>query len=96
MEAEKEKVKKLRNQLLDGILEFSFQKELGIELNGSRDDRLENNINIHVPGKSGESMVMRLDMEGLATSSGSACSAGKVEASHVLMAMGQNKEKASQ
>jgi cysteine desulfurase len=98
-----EKITKMRDQLFKEILDFSKENKLGITLNGpavsatsASSKRLPNNINIHVPGKSGESLVMRLDMEGLAASSGSACSSGKIEASPVLLAMGQNEEKASQ
>lgn len=81
----------LRNRLLEKLLAIP-----GLTLNGSREKRLENNINIHVPGQSGETLVMRLDIEGLAASSGSACSSGKTEPSHVLLAMGQSPQKASE
>ncbi|MFT7183839.1 MAG: cysteine desulfurase [Oceanicoccus sp.] len=79
----------LRDQLLDELLKID-----GVSLNASIENRVSTNINLHVTGISGESLVMRLDMEGLATSSGSACSAGKTEASHVLLAMGQSEQKA--
>ncbi len=81
----------LRDELLDSLLALP-----GIHLNGSREKRIENNINIHVSGHSGETLVMRLDLEGLATSSGSACASGKTEPSHVLMAMGQSSKEASE
>ncbi len=90
-EKENESVGKLRDTLL-ALLESLHD----VELNGHREKRLCNNINIHVKGVSGESLVMRLDMEGIAVSSGSACSSGKTEPSHVLMAMGQSKERALQ
>jgi len=89
IEDESERIGKLRDQLLDGLLSLP-----GVSLNGSRENRLANNVNIHVASFSGETLVMRLDMEGLAASSGSACSSGKLEASHVLMAMGQSEEQA--
>jgi cysteine desulfurase len=88
---EETNIAELRDQLLDQLLEIP-----GVTLNGAREPRLPNNINIHVDGVSGETMVMRLDMEGLAVSSGSACSSGKVEASPVLLAMGQDQAKASE
>lgn len=91
IEDETEQVGALRDQLLDELLTLP-----GVSLNGARSPRLANNINIHVAGVSGETLVMRLDMEGLAVSSGAACSAGKIEASPVLMAMGQEKEQASE
>ncbi len=84
-------IAKLRDQLLDELLKIP-----GVTLNGSRDSRLTNNINLHVEGVSGETMVMRLDMEGLAVSSGSACSSGKTKPSPVLLALGQNPKKANE
>lgn len=89
IEDETERIGKLRDQLLDELLEIE-----GVTLNGAREQRLANNINIHVEGVSGESLVMRLDMDGLAVSSGSACSSGKTEASSVLLAMGQSEAQA--
>lgn len=79
----------LRDDLLQSLLEIE-----GVQLNGSAMQRLENNINVHVPGHLGETLVMRLDMEGLAAGSGSACSSGKTEASPVLLAMGQSQQQA--
>lgn len=81
----------LRDELLDSLLALP-----GITLNGSREQRTENNINIQVPGHLGETLVMRLDLDGLAASSGSACSSGKTEPSHVLLAMGQSPVQASE
>ena len=86
-----EQVEILRDQLLDDLLEIP-----GVSLNGTRENRLKNNINIQVSGVSGESLVMRLDMEGLAASSGSACSSGKTEASQVLLGMGKTESEALQ
>lgn len=83
------RLKKLRDFLMDELLKLS-----GVTLNGSRETRTENNLNLHIAGISGETLVMRLDLEGLAASSGSACSSGKTEPSHVLMAMGQAQQKA--
>lgn len=85
------RISKLRDELLDSLLKMK-----GVILNGSRERRVENNINIHVPGISGETLVMRLDMQGLAASSGSACSSGKTEPSPVLLALGQSAKKASE
>lgn len=81
----------LRDELLNALLKLP-----GVTLNGSGEARIANNINIHIPGISGETLVMHLDMQGLAASSGSACSSGKTEPSHVLMAMGQSRKKASE
>lgn len=88
---EAERIGDLRDSLLEKLLKIP-----GVTLNGSREKRLENNINLHIPGLSGETLVMRLDIEGLATSSGSACSSGKTEPSHVLLAMGQEAKQAGE
>ncbi len=56
--------------------------------------RLPNTVNVRVPGCSGESLLMLLDLAGVAVSLGSACSAGAPEPSHVLMAMGLDRETA--
>lgn len=88
---EAERVRRLREKLLNQLLKIN-----GIVLNGSLENRLPNNINIYTPGFNGETLVMRLDLEGLAASSGSACSSGKTESSHVLMAIGQSEKKAKQ
>lgn len=80
---------KLRDTLMKELLKIP-----GLTVSGSLVHRTENNLNLHVPGHLGETLVMRLDLEGLATSSGSACSSGKTEPSHVLLAMGQDKQRA--
>ncbi|MGL5270570.1 MAG: aminotransferase class V-fold PLP-dependent enzyme, partial [Selenomonadaceae bacterium] len=61
-------------------------------LNGHRQQRLPGNVNFSFPGISGESLLMNLDMAGIAASSGSACAAGSLEPSHVLLAMGLDPE----
>ena len=65
-------------------------------LNGPRLDgpRLANNLNIGIPGVQGETMLVNLDLAGIAASAGSACSVGKNEPSHVLLAMGRSVEEA--
>lgn len=85
------RLKTLRDKLLDGLLKIK-----GLTLNGDMNDRLPNNINIRVKGKKNETLVMRLDIEGLAASGGSACSSGKTEPSHVLLALGQTAKEASE
>ena len=82
---------RLRDALLNELLKIP-----GVTSNGSHENRATNNINVHIPGHSGETLVMRLDMEGLAASSGSACSSGKTEPSHVLLALGQTQKQASE
>lgn len=74
----------LRDDLIKGILtriDHSF-------LNGHPDLRLPNNVNVSIPYVEGESMLMNLDMEGIACSTGSACSSSSLEPSHVLIAIG--------
>lgn len=67
----------------------------GIKLNGDTDRLLWNTLNIFIEGVSGDSLSMALDLDGIAVSTGSACSEGKVERSHVLMAMGLSQAEAS-
>jgi cysteine desulfurase len=66
----------------------------GIRLNGSRAGRIPNTLNLTFPGVLGESMLIALDLEGVEVSMGSACAAGAVEPSHVLLAMGRSTEEA--
>jgi len=67
----------------------------GIRLNGDIDRLLFNTLNVFIDGVSGDSLSMALDLEGIALSTGSACSEGKVDPSHVLMAMGLSREESS-
>ena len=61
-----------------------------MRLNGPRDGRVANTINLTFPRVLGESMLIALDLEGVEVSMGSACAAGAVEPSHVLLAMGRS------
>jgi cysteine desulfurase len=65
-----------------------------VELNGPADPerRLANNLNLAIPGIQGETVLLALDMEGVAASAGSACTTGNTEPSHVLRAMGLSDE----
>jgi cysteine desulfurase len=74
----------LRDKLISGILE---QIE-DTRLNGHPVHRLPNNVNISVAYIEGESMILNLDMEGIAVSTGSACTSASLEPSHVLTAIG--------
>jgi len=60
----------------------------GLQLNGPVDRRIANTLNLTFPGVLGETMLLALDLEGVRVSMGSACAAGAVEPSHVLLAMG--------
>ncbi len=82
-EREKEKTEKLRDYLIDQVLKLK-----GTSLNGPRKRRLSNNANFSFEGAEGESIVLMFDQEGVAVSTGSACSSNNLEASHVLRAIG--------
>lgn len=84
MEGENQRITNLRNNLRDRLLESLD----GVYVNGHPDQRLPNNLNLSFEGVEGESLLMNLDIEGIAGSSGSACSSGSTEPSHVLRAMG--------
>ncbi|HYA02776.1 MAG TPA: cysteine desulfurase NifS [Syntrophobacteria bacterium] len=74
----------LRDRLIRGILERIERSRL----NGHPAERLPNNVNVSVEFVEGESMLLSLDMEGIACSTGSACSSGSLDPSHVLLAIG--------
>jgi len=61
---------------------------VGIYLNGHPTRRLANNLSVRLDGIEGESMILMLDMEGICVSSGSACTTGSLDPSHVLLALG--------
>ena len=62
----------------------------GLALNGPVEGRIPNTLNLTFPGVLGESLLIALDLDGVEVSMGSACAAGAVEPSHVLLAMGRN------
>lgn len=64
-------------------------------LNGHETKRLPNNVHFSFPGIDGESLLLNLDLAGIAASSGSACTSGSLEASHVLTAIGLSRELAT-
>ncbi len=66
----------------------------GAKLNGHREQRLSNTLNLTLPGIRGESLVLALDQKGVAASSGSACHAGQPEPSRALVAMGLSHDEA--
>lgn len=83
MAANSEKILALRDRLIDGLLEIPHSI-----LNGDRKKRLPGNVNICFEGIEGESMLLYLDMNGICGSSGSACTSGSLDPSHVLLAIG--------
>ncbi|MDP3061595.1 MAG: aminotransferase class V-fold PLP-dependent enzyme [Chloroflexota bacterium] len=80
--------RRLRDRLIVGIQE----RILGAHLNGHPTQRLPNNVNFSFEHVEGEPVLLGLDMKGIAASSGSACSSGSLEPSHVLLALGQPAE----
>jgi cysteine desulfurase len=84
------KMSLLRDRLQQGIL--AQVEEAGV--NGGSAPRVPNTTNIYFDHIEGESMVISLDLKGLAVSTGAACSAGAIEPSHVLTAMGQRSDRA--
>jgi len=87
MGTENKRIIKLRNRLIDKLLEIPHSA-----LNGDRENRLPNNVNICFEGIEGESLLLLLDDEGICASSGSACTSGSLDPSHVLLAIGRPHE----
>ncbi|HEX3027341.1 MAG TPA: aminotransferase class V-fold PLP-dependent enzyme, partial [Clostridia bacterium] len=87
IETRNEKVRKLRERLLDGVLKLE-----AVRLNGDRQRRLAGNANFSVEGIEGESLLLMLDMNGICASSGSACTSGSLDPSHVLLSIGLRHE----
>ena len=90
MEKEAQREIKLRDKLIKGVLE----KIPNSYLNGHPKKRLPNNANFSFSFVEGESLVIQLDLMGIAASTGSACSSAKLEPSHVLLATGLKHEQA--
>jgi len=76
------------NELTEMLFEGMNNHLDGVHLNGPKDNRLPGFLNLSFDDVSGESMLMSLDMQGIAVSSGSACASGENEPSHVLLSMG--------
>ena len=86
---DKEKIKKLRNYLIDELLKIENSK-----LNGPKDKRLYNNVNVIFKYIEGEALILKLDDDGICASTGSACSTKSLEPSHVLTSIGLRKQDA--
>lgn len=84
MSIESPRLQGLRDMLIDGIA----ANIPDVRLNGSREHRLPNSVNMSIAGIEGESMILMLDYHGICVSSGSACTSGSLAASHVLLAIG--------
>ena len=90
MKKESKRLTKLRDKLIKGVLE---KIELSY-LNGHPKKRLSNNINFSFSFIEGESLIIQLDLLGIAASTGSACSSEKLEPSHVFLAIGLKPQEA--
>ena len=81
------KVTALRDKLIEGLSKIPH-----CALNGDREHRLPGNVNFCFEGIEGESLLLLLDQEGISASSGSACTSGSLDPSHVLLAIGRPHE----
>ena len=87
MEEHNAKVTRLRDRLIEGLSQIPQSV-----LNGDREHRLAGNVNFCVEGIEGEGLLLLLDDKGIAASSGSACTSGSLDPSHVLLAIGRPHE----
>ena len=87
MEENTVKLTAMRDKLIEGIMQIPHTV-----LNGDAKRRLPNNVNVCFEGIEGESMLLWLDAKGIAASSGSACTSGSLDPSHVLLALGRPHE----
>lgn len=83
MEKNTEKLIAMREQLINGILKIESSR-----VNGDREKRLPGNVSVCFEGVEGESLLLYLDLAGISASSGSACTSGSLDPSHVLLAIG--------
>ncbi|OBR96911.1 cysteine desulfurase IscS [Clostridium ragsdalei P11] len=89
MDSESNRLSYLRDKLIEGLLKIP-----GSKLNGDKNNRLPGNVNITFDSIEGEILAMALDGAGICVSTGSACSAGAIEPSHVLTAIGLSRDAA--
>lgn len=78
-----EHISAIRNKIVDGLLKIE-----GSRLNGGLQNRLSGNINVSFLGVEGEALLLLLDSKGICASSGSACTSGSLDPSHVLLSLG--------
>lgn len=83
IEKRAKRISKLRDKLIDNALRIEHSR-----LNGDLNNRLPGNVNMCFEGIEGESLLLMLDMHGICASSGSACTSGSLDPSHVLLAIG--------
>ncbi len=87
MDDYKDKLVTMRDRLIEGLTEIPHSV-----LNGHRENRLPGNVNVCFEGIEGESLLLLLDDKGVCASSGSACTSGSLDPSHVLLAIGRPHE----
>ncbi len=87
MDETNERLAKLQDKLVEGLSAIPFS-----ELNGDRHSRVTSNVNFCFEGIEGESLLLLLDDKGISASSGSACTSGSLDPSHVLLAIGRPHE----
>ncbi|HTP08558.1 MAG TPA: cysteine desulfurase family protein [Anaerolineae bacterium] len=87
-ETENARVAALRDQLVAGV----FERVPEVQLTGHPTRRLPNSASFAIKGVEGETLLMALDLEGICVSTGSACTTGEAEPSHVLLSMGFDRE----
>ena len=80
-EIENSRLTNLRNKMIDYLV------EIGCRLNGSKENRLPNNVNVSFYGINADRLILKLNKEGIYASTGSACTSKSIEPSHVLLAM---------
>jgi len=83
MDTEAKRITRLRDKLIKGL----FDRIDPLRLNGHPQKRLPNNVNISIAFVEGEAICLNLDVEGICASTGSACSSGSLEPSHVMLAL---------
>ena len=83
MQQRNEKLIQIRNKIIDGATKIERSR-----LNGDRENRLPGNVSLCFEGVEGESLLLMLDLKGIAASSGSACTSGSLDPSHVLLSIG--------
>ncbi len=82
-----ERLGPMRDRLLEGVRRVAPDAVV----NGTMESRVAGNLNVCIPGAEGETLLLLLDQEGIACSSGSACASGALDPSHVLLAIGTPK-----
>jgi cysteine desulfurase len=93
-QAEKEVRREKYSQLKEMLITTLKTKQIEFEINGNLETSLPHVLNLSFPGTQVEAMLVNLDLAGIAVSSGSACTAGTIDPSHVLVAMfGENSDK---